>query len=161
MNTVQLPPRHVAEAPPTRRALSATARVGALTGALALASLPAALFHDAIGRAAALHDLAASAHPYFVPAHAALLYGAVPAVVLSAGVLLLAPGILLALAAGAAARIERWLLAALAISLVVVSGAAGLVQGILGRPLEGAAFVGVVAACGALAALVADRKSVV
>ncbi len=139
----------------TANGAATAGRVGAVAGVLALASLPAALFPGVIAQAAGLNALADGPHPYLVPAHALLLYGAVPVVVVSACVLLLAPGLLLALALGAAARLERWLLAGLALSLVMVSAAAAAAQGVLGRPLVGDGFVGVVAASGAAAAALA------
>ncbi len=162
MSTLQIPLLvDVPEAPPRRRlkALSPPVRVAAFALGLALASLPGALAHGAVTGAAALHGLAAWSQPYFLPQHAGLLYGAVPLVVLSAYVLLLAPGLLLALSAGVAARLEAWLLAALAISLVLVSVVAGAVQAILGSPLEGGAFVLVVAGLGVAAAAVAVLRA--
>lgn len=129
-------------------------RVLALTAALAAASLPVVLAPGLVARAAALRDLVGAPNPYVLPEHAGLLYLAVPAVVLSGYALLLAPGVLLALALGAAARVEAWLLAALGISLVLVSAATAAVQGIVASPITGSDFMAVVAGCALLAALV-------
>ncbi len=90
---------------------------------LGAASLPALCFPDAIGRASAMWLLAEGARPYWVPAEALLLYGIVPLVVLSAIVLFLAPGMLLALTTGRGRSTPVWLLSAVPFSL----GAAFLV----------------------------------
>lgn len=140
-------------------------RIAVLVSALALATLPVVLFRDAVPDAAALTGLAAWPQPYFVPQYGWLLYLAVPAVVLSAWALLLAPGVVLALALGASARVEQWFLASYAISLVVVSAAAGIVQGIAGAPLVEGGFMAVASGCGILSlgvlALAARRRALV
>ncbi|MBP8302399.1 MAG: hypothetical protein KA020_18685, partial [Planctomycetes bacterium] len=90
-------------------------RVGAI---LAVASLPAVVFADAIPRAAALWSLAEGTRPYWVVSEALLLYGLVPLVVLSTIVLFLAPGLLLAIALGRGTSVPVWGLSAIPGSLL-------------------------------------------
>ncbi|HEV8613364.1 MAG TPA: hypothetical protein VGQ73_07625, partial [Gemmatimonadales bacterium] len=103
-------------------------------------AIPAIALHGSVARAAALYPLAGGPHPYFVPAHALLLYGAVPLAFVGASLLFLAPGLFLALAWGQGECVERWLLSALAISLVLVSGVAGVATVLAGGPVTGVSF---------------------
>jgi hypothetical protein len=130
-------------------------RLARLAVVLAVASLPVLLFPDVVARAAALYHLADSANPWFLPGHAALLYGAVPLVVLSAIALLLAPGLLLTLALGRSRNTADWLLHGFVISVLVVSGAAAAVQAVLARPLRGTGFTVTTLGCAALGLAVA------
>ena len=114
---------------------------------LAAASLPVLLDRGAITEAAGLYPLAASTHPYLVPSHGVLLYLRAPVVVLSACVLLLTPGLLVALAVGMARTMAVWVLAGLMLSLVIVSASAGAAQGLIGGPLVAGAFATTVAVC--------------
>ncbi len=61
--------------------------------------------------------MAEGAHPYWIPTEAVLLYALVPLVILSAIVLFLAPGMLLAIAAGRGTTVPVWLLSAVPFSL--------------------------------------------
>jgi hypothetical protein len=117
-----------------------TARIARLAGGILLLALPAILLNGVVATATGFHPLAEGPRPYFVPAHAGLLYFLVPLVVVSASVLFLAPGLLLSLAMGRGETAAQWLLSALAISLVGVSGVAGLVTGIAGSPVTGVRF---------------------
>ena len=165
MNAIRTPILLPEEAPLVDAAAESPAslRVALLVAVLTLASVPAIVFRDVVPRAATLYGLASWPNPYFVPEHAALLYGATPLVVLSSCVLLLAPGLLLALAAGAGARIERWFLAALAISLVVVSAVTAITQALVGLRVQEGTFLALVAGCSVAAAgvlaLVASRRT--
>jgi hypothetical protein len=114
--------------------------------------MPVIVGRDAIRAAAALNALASSAHPYFVPAHAALLYLWSPLVAASACVLLLTPGLLISVALGVATDVGRWLLMGLTISIGVVSASAAIVQALMRSPLRGGAFIAVVCACFILSA---------
>jgi hypothetical protein len=118
---------------------------------LAPAWIPALAGRGAVAAAAARFPLAESAHPYFAAGEAGLLYLWTPLVVASACLLLLSPGLFLALALDAAPTAGRWVLSALALSLIGVSAAAGLVQSLAGSPLRGGSFAALVAGC-ALAA---------
>ncbi len=109
--------------------------------------IPALLGSGVLWEAERLVPLAESANPYLVPSEAGLLYLWAPAVVLSATLLFLSPGLLLARLLGAAEELGRWLLYGLALALVLVSVGAALLQGLLGAPLVGGAFVVWVAGC--------------
>lgn len=112
-----------------------------------LAALPVLVGGDVLASVAARHALADGAHPYFVPQHALLLYVLTPIVVASACLLLVGPGLQLALALGAGTSVPRWVLCAVALSIVVVSAAAAVAQSIIGRPLVDQAFVVVILLC--------------
>ena len=76
-----------------------------------LACLPALLGRSLVAQVAALRFLASS-HPYFQPAHAALLYFGMPLVAVSSFIFFLAPGICLVTAFGkTVGLLERILLA--------------------------------------------------
>ncbi|MGH7502339.1 MAG: hypothetical protein ACREL7_11335 [Longimicrobiales bacterium] len=111
--------------------------------------LPVLFLRDTIGQAAALHALAETPEPYFVPRHAFLLYVLSPLVVMSACILLLSPGLVSALAVGRARSVDEWILHGFALSLVIVSLATALVQSI--APLDARSFTSVIAACTLLA----------
>lgn len=127
-------------------------------GLMVLSWAPVLIHAGAVGEVAALHHLALAPNPYIVAEHAVLLYVISPLVVLSACMLLLSPGMLLSLALGAGRSVPEWLLTGLALSLIVVSVAAGVVQAAAGATLQGSAFAAVVAAC-ALVSAVAWRLS--
>ncbi len=131
-----------------RRTLTA-GRMTALIGVLAAASLPATFGFGAVADAAALYALAESSNPYFQPHHAFLLYAWTPLVAQSACVMLLAPGLLLAMALGAPVAVGQWVVYGFALSVVIVSAAAGLTQAAIGSPLVGGPFAAVVLACSA------------
>jgi hypothetical protein len=118
-----------------------------LFAVIAVGCVPAVVGWGAVQNAAALFSLANSQHPYFVPAHAGILYVWTPLVVISTCLLFLAPGLFLSLALDAAAGVGQWMLTGFALSLVTISAAAGVVQSITGRTLRGGAFVAVVLAC--------------
>jgi hypothetical protein len=138
-----------------------TTRIARLAGGIFLLALPAILLNGVVATATGLYPLAEGPHPYFVPAHAGLLYFLVPLAVVSASVLFLAPGLLLSLALGRGATAAQWLLSALAISLVGVSAVAGLVTGVIGRPVTGGRFgltcLALTAGCAAVLAWRARR----
>ena len=69
-------------------------------GVTLLAAALLLLLRPAASLVAGLYPAALPPHPYFVPEHAVLLYAALPLAVLSAVVLLLAPGVFAVLAAG-------------------------------------------------------------
>ncbi|MGC4055339.1 MAG: hypothetical protein QM757_41425 [Paludibaculum sp.] len=115
--------------------------LGGSAGVLGLGVVPVLLGSGAIAEAARLFPIASGQHPYFVPEHGGLLYLFAPLVALSAFLLCLLPGLFLSFAAGAATRLDRWILSGFGLSLVVVSVTAGIVQAMLPRPLEGAGFL--------------------
>lgn len=129
-----------------------------LAGALGAGCAPVLAGGDAVRSSAALFQLAEGAHPYFVAGHAALLYLWAPLVVASACLLVLAPGLLLALAFDSAPRPATWVLHGLGLSLPVVSAAAWVAERIAGQPLRGSLFAALLIALSAVClALVALR----
>src|SRR3972149_607093 len=125
-------------------------RVFRLFAVVVVAWLPALLGREAISSVAALYPLANSANPYFVAKHAALPYICSPIVVASACFLFLSPGLFLSLALDGAKGVAQWVLTSLAISLVVVSVTAGIVQSLSAIALRGEAFAVVVVVCSLL-----------
>jgi hypothetical protein len=122
-------------------------RVLRLVVMITLSWLPALLAPNAVRSAAALYPLAISANPYFVPDHAWTLYLWVPLVVASACLFFLSPGLFLSLALNAAKGVGYWVVSGLALSLVVLSAATGIVQWVMGNPLRDGAFAAVVVGC--------------
>jgi hypothetical protein len=117
---------------------------------LAAAWLPALLAPRWVGAAAEL--VTPDRMPaYFPMERPGLLFLGAPVVVLSACILLLSPGLLLAIALNRGKNLAEWLLFGFALSLTIVSAAAGIAQSLLGAPLQGGRFAGVVIACSLLA----------
>jgi hypothetical protein len=128
--------------------------VARLAVVLAVASLPAILDRGAVAQAATLYTLAESAHPYWVPSHAFLLYVRAPAAAISACAMFLAPGLFLALAAGMASTMAIWVLAGFMLSIVVVSVFAAAVQSTVSVPLVDGPFAATVLGLSATCLLV-------
>jgi len=142
--------------PATRKAML---RCAALFGVLMAASMPAAFGHSTLGDVAALYKLAESSNPYVQPAHGALLYLGAPLVVLSSCIMLLAPGLALAAAIGAARTTGQWIVCGFALSVVVISATAATVQAATGTALQGTSFVAVVLGCTVAAFLVLAARN--
>ncbi len=121
-----------------------------LAASVAALSLPALLGRAVVPDAVALRLAATPGDPWLVPGHALLLYVGVPAVAVSTCVLVLAPGLFLALALRRGRSAGEWLLSGLALSLVVVSLAAALGQGLVGEGMRGGTFALLVAASAAV-----------
>jgi hypothetical protein len=140
--------RVVPEGPPAKLSPSAAAKL-----ALGLAStwLPALLAPQWVRAAAELVNLERPPASFLLDRPGLLFLGA-PLVVLSACILLLSPGLLLAIALNRGKSLAEWLLFGFALSLTIVSVAAGIVQGLLGTPLVGWRFAAVVIACSLLSA---------
>lgn len=130
-----------------------------LAALLALLSLPTLAGRGILVRIAALGDSATAANPFFVPEHFALLYLATPLVTASAAVLLMAPGLLVAIAIGRARSINEWALWGLLLSLPFVSVPVAVVQGLRGAPVRGLAFELIVLATCFVAAMWAARRA--
>ena len=128
--------------------------IARLAIALLVISLPAVLDRGVIADAAALYPLAESANPYWIPLRATLLYVRAPAAAISACVLFLAPGLLLALASGVARTISMWVLAGFMLSIVTVSVVAAVAQAAIGTPLIDGGFLATLMVCWALSAAV-------
>jgi hypothetical protein len=119
-------------------------RLAVLAGSLLLLALPAILLRGTIPAAAALHALSGPDAPWIPGQAAGLVVVAAPLAAIGAIVLLLAPGLLLALACNRGSSAESWVLDGFALSLVSVSAAAGLAQAVAGAPLTGGAFAATV-----------------
>jgi len=140
---------------PSHPAVAAAERANAPHAARTLAALvalaaPALVDPDALQRASESWRLAESAQPYWPGERLLELWLWTPLVALSACALFLAPGLAIAAACGAATGLGRWLMCALAASLVSVSALAcalGLWAPQLGR---GAQFGWCVAGLAAL-----------
>ena len=135
----------------TRKPSANSASPYQLFAALSVMWIPALVDAGAIQQAALLNTLANSDHPYFVPTHAFLLYLRAPLTVLSGIVLCLSPGLLLALNRRSSSDVSRWLLCGFGLSLVLVSVVTAAVQALLGEPLRGEWFKGLLVACSLLA----------
>ncbi|MDH3514713.1 MAG: hypothetical protein OEM83_07590, partial [Gammaproteobacteria bacterium] len=134
--------------------------LGSLALWLFVACLPVLADPDAVARVAALHPLAAHAGVGLPLETALLVYVWAPMVVLSSFVLVLAPGLLLALLTPVARDGCRWLLAGFAISLFLVSALAGIAQSIAGDPFTGRAFSALIFVSGlATLAVVAGMRT--
>jgi hypothetical protein len=139
-------------------------RVLALVGVLILLGLPALVWPRAVGDAAALHDVIDAAHPYTSAFGSfALVYVLFPLVTLSASVLFLAPGLLLAIALGRARTMATWIVSGLALSIVSLGTVTSLLHAVLGpapavRGRVYALVVVALAAISALGALAASRR---
>ena len=128
--------------------------VAGVFAVLVALSVPALLDPGALARGAGLLHLAQSAQPYWPSEHVGLLYFWIPIVAASAMALMLAPGLILAFAAGGARSAAEWLLMGLAISVVMLSVVTEAVEAATGGPLRGSAFAAVAVATAAGAALV-------
>ena len=135
------------------------ARVRSLIALLLLASLPAGLAPEVGASMHALIGDMLPAGPYFSSLRPGLLYFVMPISVTSASILLMAPGLFIALARGRTRSWAEWLLEGFAWSLLLVSATAGAVQAVLGAPLSGRSFFGVVLTLAAAAALLLERRS--
>lgn len=134
----------------------------AYPAALIAVAIPAMLFAAWIVHSvAALRDLGQGPSPYFIPAHALLLQGAAPLALLSMAALLMAPGLILALALGWGRTLAGWLLSGFCLSYLVASAGAILLQAVVGTPLIGLHFsmmLMLIAAAGAAVLLYRERR---
>ncbi len=126
-----------------------------LGAALAVAALAWAPLVDAqaLERAGELWPQAESPRPYWPGEHALELWLWTPLVTLGGCALFLAPGLALAAALGSASAMGRWLLHALALSLLAVSALAGVLGAFAPGLSRGAPFGWSVAALALLASL--------
>ena len=127
--------------------------ISRLAGCLALAALPVTLDPGAVARASALVPATGLLAPYWMGDHAGLIYLWVPIVMLSASLLILAPGLLLAAAWTRTEGAGSWLLRGLALSILVVAPLTTIAQ-VLGTPLLGTGFAVWLIGLAAVAALI-------
>lgn len=141
----------VAGGGPARRRLSRLGLVVLLAAALSLAGIAP------LRAVLALWDLGARPNPYWIPDHALALYVVTPLTALATVVFFLAPGLILAATYGRDKRLAAWLVAGLAISLVVLTTVTAAFQTASGIVLRGGGFFalvfGVILVCLGLAAL--------
>lgn len=116
----------------------------------ALAALPALLDPDALQRASEEWRRAEGPSPYWPGATLAADWLWTPLVALSGSVLFLMPGLAVSAALGAASGLGRWLVCALAVSLVLVSALAGVLGAVAPGLAHGAPFGACVALLGAV-----------
>ncbi|MEZ4585100.1 MAG: hypothetical protein R2909_01710 [Gemmatimonadales bacterium] len=126
-----------------------------LAAILAL-GLPALIDPGAVGRGAALWQLAEGGS-YFVGSSVGLLYLWVPLVVTSSLVLVMGPGLILARRLRSIGTASEWLLAGLVLSILLLSGAAELLELLTGAPLRGRGFAALAVGLSALAAAITRR----
>jgi hypothetical protein len=107
---------------------------------LGVSWIPALVGHGVVQSVAALFPLATSTQPYFHPELGWLLYLWTPVVVASACVLFLSPGVILSIALNSAKNIGQWVLTAFALSIILVSVLAGIIQSIIKSPLRDLSF---------------------
>ena len=91
-------------------------------------------------RVTELHVLATGPGAYFLPAHALLLYGAAPLVLLSSFVFFLAPGALLVLLRGRCASLVELLLHAFGASVLLVIALDLVLKAVVGLPVPRSAL---------------------
>lgn len=124
---------------------------------LAAASVAAVPLQGTVGRASALTQLA-DADPWLVGPHVGLVYLLVPMSILSASVLFLAPGLMLAVIARRATKLTTWFVTGLALSMPVVSLLAGVATRVAARPVTGVWFGVLVLALAIVLGFVADLQ---
>lgn len=124
-----------------------------LLAVLVASSLPALLLRQAVAAAAALHPLASGSLQAFSLSEAATVYLAAPLAALSACILFLSPGLILALAMNSAITVGDWVLKGCALSLALLASAAAVAHG-FGAPPNGFAFGLLVLGCTAAAGAV-------
>jgi hypothetical protein len=125
-------------------------RASAMGLALLLGATPAIVLRQSVPGAAALHERAGELG-WLGAAAAPILWLAAPLAILGALLLVMSPGLLLAAAFDRAQTMEDWVLHGFALTVPVVSVAAGVAQAIAGAPLRAAGFTAVVLACAAAA----------
>lgn len=108
---------------------------------LIVASLPALFMQGAVADAVALQATVSVENAYWQPSHFALLYVAVPLLMLSGCVVALAPGLLFSAAWAAPRNPGEWILQGFAFSLVSLAVAAGAAHAFVDGPLARGAFL--------------------
>lgn len=137
-------------------------RVWRLTAALCCAALPAVLWPEVTARAASLWPgVGESALPW-LSGHTLLLWVALPVVTLSAAVLFLAPGLLLALATRRGTSVPTWCLSAVPFAIGEAIVTVTVLQVVLPAPPQGSLVGGTSLALtiltGALVATASSRR---
>lgn len=108
-------------------------RVLALTGILLILSLPALGWPGAVATAAAMHDAIEATQPYRgAMASGPLVFVVFPLVAVTAAVLVLSPGLLLAVALGRARGVTEWIVSGLVLSIVSLGATTSIIHAIGG-----------------------------
>ena len=128
---------------------------------LCLAAAPAFLDPGALARAASLWELAEQPMPYWAGGAAGLLYLWVPIVAVSACVLFMVPGLLLAAAYGRPRSLVTWIVDGLACSLVAISLTAMVADRVFGGAVRGRGFALLVAALAFVCGFMARRRGLI
>ena len=135
-----------------------------LAGILLVLSLPALLFPDAVGNAAAMYGAVDAAHPYrSALANAGPVFVLFPLVTFAATVLFLSPGLLFAVALGRTRHVAEWVVSGLVLSIMSLGTMTSLLHAIGGpapavRGRVYALMVAGMAGLAALAAVVSTRR---
>ncbi len=117
-----------------------------LLAVLIASALPALLLRKAVAAAVTFHPLAREAFPQFGVADAVTVYVAAPLAAISACILFLSPGLVLALAMNSVTTIGDWLLKGCALSLVLLASVAAVAHA-LGASPTGLSFGLLVLGC--------------
>lgn len=125
--------------------------------ALLVVMAPALLMNSAVRSASALHPRAAELG-WLGFSSAPLLWVAAPLAVLGGLALVLAPGLILALAFDRASSVEEWMLHAFALSLAILGPALAAVQAVADAPVRTAGFIATAVACAAGAGAILAYK---
>jgi len=115
---------------------------------LVIASIPVWIGVDSFEAIVSLHPWANSASPFFIAEHGFLLYLWAPLVALSSFVLLLTPGLSLALMTHQPRNVAEWILVGFVASLVLLSLVLGIVQSAQETPLTGLASLKLISISG-------------
>ncbi len=83
-------------------------------------------------------------HAYFRLIEPILQYVLMPIVLLSALILVMAPGLLWVAASGRAGKLHRWLIESFVVSLLIIAASTAILQLLTGQPLVGRQFAAVV-----------------
>ena len=135
------------------------ARTARITGLMLLLSLGALLAPSVGADVTGLVRVVDFDAPYFASGRPALMYLLMPAAVLGAFVLVMAPGLLLALALGRGRDVHAWLVDGFVLSLLVLSACTAILQRFADAPLTGSAFVASCLGLTFLCGLLAIRRS--
>ncbi len=123
-----------------------TGRVLRLVAILAVLWLPALAASDVVARAVHLYPLDGPASPPLAASTFTALYLWTPAVIISACILFISPGLLASLAVNQGKSLGRWVLYGFSLSLVILSLVTALVQGMAGQAPTGGRFAWLAAA---------------
>jgi hypothetical protein len=123
------------------------------------AGVPALAGPQVVAAAAALATAVAPGSGYGAAGHIGLVYGVVPIVAFSAMLLVMTPGLLLAMLFERSRSVAGWIFHGFVLSLVFVSVVSGVVQAVVGPALRGPLYGAVLLALGAGVLVVLVRRA--